>query len=408
MNKLINIILLRLKLIFRNPSIKVLMIAILAIFVALIGSLYANVENSINLKIAYVNEGDSNFSYEIIQNIYKNEFLEPVETTLEKGIQKIKKGEVEALFVIKADIEDKILDGKFDELIDFYYLLDNRLSPMIGDVFVGEMLQEISILTAINYLEDAVDEGYDKEEVLKKAYDYGKELAKHKKENYYVNIEFITRSENITENIKNIDNKIIYKQMILGIILTFLSFFILFTSINIVKDKENKIINKVIISKTSIISIILGEYFSIFISSSFIALIFAIISAYYSRNFVNTFLSNYIVLLLFIASFSALIIALTKFFKKVSSFIVVGSALILILGIISGCFFNIDLTLPIIKKIAYITPSYQALRLLIDFIIFDELKNFNGYVIYTCFVIVFLLILSIGLLKNKSYESKNT
>lgn len=401
MNSLINIILLRLKLIFRNPAIKLLVAIIVILFITLIGSLYSNIEKNMQLNIGYINEGASNLSKEIILNINNNEFLNSNEITREEGIHGIKNGDIEAFFIIKADIEEKVLNGELNELIDIYYLHENRLSPMIGDVFVAEMLQEISILTAINYLEDAIISQDNKVQILDNAYKYAKELAKDRKEDFYVNIEFITKANDPSINIKNIDNKIIYKQMIFGIVISFISFFILFTATNIVKDKENNIAGRIIITKSSLLSIVLGEYISILFSSSFIALIFALLSAIYSNSFVNTLLLNYVILILYIATFTAIIIVITRFFKNISPFIVIGTSLTVILGIISGCFFNIDLSLPIIKKIASITPSYHALEQLLSLIIYNELNNFGQYVLYTCFVIIFLLILSIGLLRRQ-------
>src|SRR5690554_1910396 len=117
MNNLMNILLLRLKLNFRNPAVKILLIIIIILFISLIGSLYANTEESMHVNIGYVNEGSSNLSKEIILNINNNDFLNPSKTSLEEGINEIEQGKIEALFIINAEIEDKVLAGDFDELI---------------------------------------------------------------------------------------------------------------------------------------------------------------------------------------------------------------------------------------------------------------------------------------------------
>jgi ABC-type multidrug transport system permease subunit len=378
-----------------------LTIVIAILFAALIGSLYSDAENSTKIKIGYVDYSNTEFSKEVIRNLHKNELLNPIETTFEKGTKKIKKGEIEALFVIKAEAEEMVYEGDFDELIELYYLSNNYLSPIIGDVFVGEMLEEISIITAINYLEEVIGDKTNKEAILKSAYDYGQELAKDRKKDYYVNIEFFSFSEDMKLANENINNQLIYHQMILGIILSFLCFFVLFAATSIVKDEENTLIQKIVISKTPKGVIIMGDYLSIVISSTSIALLFSAISAYFSKSFVRTLYFNSIILILFIGSFSALIIMLTKLFRNVSSFVVMGAALILIIGIISGCFFNIDLSLPIIKSIAFFTPSYQALNRLMGVIVNESLINIGGYIIYINISIVIFLLLSAFIWSNK-------
>lgn len=400
MNGLINIISLRLKLIYRNKAIRMLAAVIAILFATLIGSLYADVENSIKINIGYIDDSNSDFSREVLRNLHNNELLKPIETTLEMGIKKIKKGEIEALFVINSDVEEKLYEGDLDELVNLYYLSNNRLSPIIGDVFVGEMLEEISIITAVNYLEEVIEDNPNEAELLKEAYEYGQELAKDIKKDYYVNIEYFS-SEDIVIADENINNQIIYHQMILGIILSFLCFFTLFSATSIVKDEENNLILKIVISKTSKSVILIGDYLSIVISSTTIAILFAVISAYFSDHFVKTLLLNSVILILFICSFSALIILMTKLFKNVSSFVVMGAALILIVGIISGSFFNIDLALPIIKNIAYVTPSYQALNRLMGVVVNETLINVGGYITYISSSIVILLVASVIIWSNK-------
>ncbi|PKM51039.1 MAG: hypothetical protein CVV02_08895 [Firmicutes bacterium HGW-Firmicutes-7] len=405
MSGLMNIIALRLKLIYRSSAIRMLTIVIALLFIALIGSLYADVENSTKIKIGYVDESNTKFSTEVVRNLHKNELLKPIETSLEKGAQLIKKGEIEALFVIKADAEKRVYEGEFDEIIGIYYLSNNHLAPIIGDVFVGEMLKEISIITAVNYLEEVIGDYEEKEEALTTAYEYGQELAKNLKKDYYVNIEIFSFSEDKIIDTKNISNQMIYHQMILGIILSFLSFFVLFTASSIVKDEENHLIQKIIISKTSKVIIILGDYLSIVIASTSIAMLFALISAYYSNDFLKTLYLNSVILLLFIGSFSALILFMTKLFKSVSSFVVMGAVLILIIGIISGCFFNIDLSLPIIKSFAYFTPSYQALNRLMGVVVNGSFINIGGYITYISISIATLLFGSVVLWSNKKVTS---
>lgn len=401
MSTLWNVVNLRLKLIYRNIAIKLLIIVIVILFSFLIGSLYAEIEDSTKIQIGVVDESESKFSEELVNNLEKNELLKTNKTTIKKGLRMVNKGEITALFVIKADVEDRVYEGDFDELIDLYYLSNNHLSPMVGDIFVGEMLEEISIITAVNYLEEALGEEQTNTAISLAAYQYGQELAKNRRENYYVTIEFISLDSNEQIATDKISNQIIYKQMILGIILSFLSFFTLFTATSIVKDEETTLIKKLIISKTAKWKIIVGEYFSIVISSSAIALMLSSVSAYFSDNFFQSFLMYALIFIFFISSFASFTLFMTKQITNVSSFIILGAVMILIMGIISGCFFNIDLTIPAIKSFSYFMPHYQALTRLMSIVVGENLINISGYILYTIISTTLLLLASIIFWKNK-------
>jgi ABC-type multidrug transport system permease subunit len=106
------------------------------------------------------------------------------------------------------------------------------------------------------------------------------------------------------------------------------------------------------------------------------------VSAAFGNHFMPDFLLFVLVFVLFISTISALILFMTKQITKVSSFIVLGAVIILIMGIISGCFFNIDLTVPVIKNISFFTPTYQALNRLMEIVVNEKIVNMMGYILY--------------------------
>ncbi len=268
------------------------------------------------------------------------------------------------------------------------------------------MLQEISIITAVNLLEDLLNNEISNQDIiLQEAYEYGKSLTRDKKENYYVNTEFISIKQNEQINFNNVKNQLIYKQMIFGIIISFISFFIMFLGTNIVKDQETKIINKIKITRTSKITIVIGEYLNIVSSASIICIIASIINACYGGMFFKSLFMNLLILLIFVMSFSAFILFIAKIFKKVSSYIVVGSAIVLIIGIISGCFFNIDLTNSFIHNMAFLTPSYHALGQLMNYIIMNEFLDLNIYILFNLIFIFIFLNISLIIFNSKKINN---
>lgn len=386
---LLNIIGLRIRLIYRNKATLALTLLTMTAFIMLVGSLYENEDNSNKVPIAYVDMDNSEFSNEVIRNIQGNELLKATNTNLKEGIRKVKEGEIQVLFVIHDGAGKKVEKSDYNELIDLYYISDNYLPPMIGDVVVGEFLEEVCILSSLNYLELAM-EGRAAEADLQGAYEYAKSISQDKKSDYYVTIEYIDLSRDVTVQKDEMGN-ILFKQMILGIMLTFIAFYILFASIYVVKDRENGLYSKIQISKTSVIPLVFADYFSICIVSFVMGLVCSGLNAYYSKSPLRTGGYDAVLLILYIMALSGLFFLLAHIVKGVSSFIVVGSSIILIFGIIGGCFFNIDISVPAIKQLANVSPAYHALRQLIRVIVYNELVDFKFYLAYMGGIVIVCL-----------------
>lgn len=401
MNKLINILTLRLKLIYRDKATLTLAIIITIVMGLVIHNLYENVEISSKIPIVVVDEDNSTLSDKISNNLDNNDLLRVIKTNENKGIRMLKNGDVEAVFLLNKGIEDKIWDLDLDKIIKVYYISGNYMPLVLSDLIASELLTEISIITAVNYLDKALDNVRNKDEILKEAYLYGETLSKETKENYYVDVEFVNLTNEEKINAENIDNDLALKRIILGIILSFITLYILFSTINIVKDREIGIAKKVEISITNNHSIIIGEYLSIVISALSVCIVFSLFISYYSNSFTITFIKVIVVLILFVMSYSSFMLFFASLFQRVTSFVVVGTATIIILGIISGSFFNIDMRSEAINYIASLIPTYHTLSELMNIIVNSDFINIMYYFRYMfIYSLAFLLLTYINIVKT--------
>jgi ABC-type polysaccharide/polyol phosphate export permease len=200
-----------------------------------------------------------------------------------------------------------------------------------------------------------------------------------------------------------INTNLLYKQMVLGVILAFLGIYILFCATSINRDYEVKMISKINITKTSHLTLVVGQYLSIFVGVLPIVIIFSVINSIFDQGIIS-FFQYLLVYLLYAMVASALTLVLAMMLPTVSSYIVIGSAIVLIIGIISGSFFNIDLTVDSIKQMASITYSYHALNQLMDIITLKALPNLMSYVRFMAISLLVLLGLSMIIHRLKVRE----
>jgi ABC-2 type transport system permease protein len=368
----------------------------ISLFAMLVGTLYDSADETSSIPVAVVDEDKTDMSENILNNLNKDKTLRVIHSTHANAINKLKDGQIEAVYILKEGLKDNIINEKYEEIIDVYYIKGSNIGKFVGDIFAEKVLRDLCLTKSINLLDRALQQkNYkDKESFLKEAYEYGISMQDYSDNKHsYIKVQFVN-GDKPSIDINSIDNDLIYKKMIIGIIISFTSFFLLFASISIVKDKENGILGKIQISSTNNGTIILGNYLSLVVSGSVIGIIFSIInSVYASHEHLKIFLGTFVALMMFVVSISSLIMFFTSVIDKTATYTMIFTILILIMGIVSGSFFSIDLLSSNIKNLSYIIPNYWTLNYLMDIIItgfdsIDFLKYVGIMLLYTTIMIL--------------------
>ncbi|MCT4688155.1 MAG: ABC transporter permease [Vallitalea sp.] len=387
----------RLKLLFKSKIIIILLIIMISLPCMLVGTLYHNADESSSIPVAVVDKDVTDMSKNILDNLDDDKILRVIRSTETEAMSKLKNGQIEAIYILKKDLEDNIINEKYDEIIDVYYIRGSNIAKFIGDIFAEKVLRDLCLTKSINLLERSLEENdYDgKDAILKEAYKYGLSMQDYSNDkHYYIKVEFVDSNKSSIDE-KTIHNDLIYKKMILGIIISFISFFLLFAAISIIKDKENGMLGKIQITSTNNATIILGNYLSLVVSGSIIGMIFSIINSVYATdNHLKIFFGTFIALLMFIISISSLIMFFTSVIDKTDTYTMIFTIFILIMGIVSGSFFSIDLLSWGIKSLCYLIPNYWTLNYLIDIITvgFDIIDLLNYIGIMLLYTIIMILI----------------
>ncbi|GKX29557.1 permease [Vallitalea longa] len=337
----------------------------------LVGTLYREADTSSKIPVALVDDDVTDMSRNIVDNLKDDKTLKVIEYTKEDALADLKDGKLEVVYILKRGLEDNIIKEEYHEIIDVYYLKGSTIARFIGDIFAEKVLRDLCLTKSINMLNRALDSNnYDsKDDILADAYNYGVSMQQYDtNRQYYIKVSYVDNEKN---NIKvsGIDNSIIYKKMIIGIIISFTAFFLLFASISIVKDKETGMLYKIQVTSTNNATLIVGNYLSLVVSGVVISLIFSIINGIYANKDNSTiFISTFIALVMYVISVAALIMLFTSFVDTVATHTMVFTIFILIMGIVSGSFFSIDLLSSNARYISYIIPNYWTLNYILDII----------------------------------------
>lgn len=388
MSRLLNIVNLRLRLIWRDKATITLAVIVILLMTAVAHTFYENIEEISKIPIAIVDEDNTELSIKIIENISNNDLLRVEIIEKYKALRLLKNNEVEAVFIFYRGFEEKVWGLEFEKIVGMKYITGNNMPVLLSDVVASDILPEVGIITAVNYLETALKNRDNKEDLLKRAYSYGERLKSSLVDNYFVQVEFIDIDKNDIIDKTSIERNLLFKKIVIGIVLSFITLFIMFSSISIVKDNENKLSKRITCTSTSLGIKIIGDYLSVILASLVLSIIFSFLIGYYSDSFFGVFNKTLIIIFLFIIVYSGIGILLSTIFSKVTSFVVGGTSLVVFLGIISGSFFNIDFTQNIIRKIARTVPNYHATEEIMNIVVRYDFLDFGYYIKYVVICIL--------------------
>lgn len=399
MNRFLNIVKCRIKLLLSSKIIIILLILMVGLFSMLVGTLYKEADDNSRIPVALVDNDKTDVSNNIANNMKDDKILKVTMSNRDDALNDLKNGKLEVVYVIKEGLKDSIINEKYDEIVDAYYLESNTVARFLSDIFAEKILREVCLTKSINMLDLALDDNKytSKESILSDAYDYGISMQEYEKNNqYYIKVNLVDSNKKDID-IEDIDNNIVYKKMIIGIIISFTAFFLLFASISIVKDKETGMLYKIQVSSTSNLTLIIGNYFSLVVSGTGISLIFSIINSIYAKkDNLTIFAGTFIALIMYVISIAALIMLFTSFIDTVATHTLMFTIFILIMGIVSGSFFSLASKT---QFISYLIPNYWTLNYILNIIsIGFRLDEFIKYMcvmfLYTIIMILVTYILS--------------
>lgn len=377
MSRFGHLILLRLKLTYRSSETVFLTLVIVFFMSYIIMTLFENVEENTRIPVGWIVQPGGIFYERLYDKLEKNTLIELIEVKDNKGLQMLKDGEIEALFRVASDADERIWNHEFEKVIKVSYVAENYFPLMLNDIVAGEFLDEVCIRIAVKLHQQALALSAPDMSV----YEQGERIAKEAKEFYYIAFTYKNNVDTKQSSNGQFDSSVIYKKMVIGILFAFIAFFTVFNGVSIVKDREVGLDCKLRITPFGNIQMLLADYLSVFISSMPLCVVLSVLCAIYDKS--HNFWPYMGSCVLYVMSLAAIVVLLTRILYYVSSYIVVGSAMVIVMGIMSGSFFSIDLNNPWIMGMAKSLPAYYTMEVFLQLIATSKVGNMEAIGVYT-------------------------
>jgi hypothetical protein len=349
-----------------------LFLFIFLFFGVVLSNLMDHMEIGSRMPIAVVDEDLTDLSNEVVHNIKNQESLYVMVVEIDEAQQLLRDGKVEAIYIIPIGFGEKVENLELNELIQVYHLQGSHAGKVISDVFAGEMLESISLFKTMQLFEKTIERysNLNKDELINEMKDRSVIMNEHIS-NPIMDIQMMDVEAYI--EIPTVDNAIIYQQVIIGMIATFLGFFLLFATTSLIKDKELGIDQRLKSIESSRWLYFAGNIMSLLIAGTMISIVLTILM---SIRFEFLTIKRFTLLLLFfmgyIFSVSSLFVMFSVTIKKVMTLQISGALLLIIFSVLGGNFLSMEFVNNPMVFMNYLIPNYWFVTGLTRMLIQDQ------------------------------------
>ena len=221
---------LRLRLFVRNRMICAVIFLAAISFFLLIRDFNLQAQNRAAIPIGVVNEDQidhtpTTASTQLLHGLSESSSLLVYEGTQNELEELLYDGYINCIFVIKQGYEKRLLAGETKELITVYEGQDDSLAMIISDIVAGEMMYQICLARGIQIYQN-IPPGENGKHSYKEYQQYAKQLLESEKFDYSFSIIYVDTGQIVQEK-KELNNSLLYRQILAGIAAMFYSFVIL-------------------------------------------------------------------------------------------------------------------------------------------------------------------------------------
>lgn len=410
---MIKLLLFRLKLVLSNKLNIFVMLLSFALLLLLINSLSFGAKERSNIPIGILDLDQSVTSKDLVQQVKKVPAFYVYEETEKVLNQLLLNEEVSGIFIIKSGFEDSIKSGITTEVVVMKYLEGNPSAKVLSDIFAGQMLYPISLAKGLKEYEALKKQSMrnDSKKNVNNDTQYNwltgqeyvdciNELSKASDFDFAFDINMVNvMSKN--SSISQLDNSVIYYQVIVGILGMIISFVAMFISAGVVEEKEQGLDKKV---KITLIKPIYLEL-SYILALVTILCVFSFGITFILGNFIANFsLQKRIVMFIFLFLYSIVMgmwfIILGKISKRVSSYQLLGTLSILFFGFLSFLSMLEGLLHSRILSITKIIPNRWLMVGVTDMVFNDTIDSFPVTAFWRLLIIGVVLVIANGFMRK--------
>jgi len=367
----------RLKLMYRNKIFILLCILLPLCFSMLVNKIFQKKTFYEGVPIAIIDRDQSGFSAEIINNISKNSAIS-VKTIEEKEIEEyISKEKVQAVYIFEKDMEKRIIAGDYEDLVSVYTVSGSLTAMGVSDIIAGEIVPYVcKYLVIVDGQKQLPQEEYS---IIEKSISSRlEELSKDPSYELPVIVDLKTPNVDDVEDTEE-DRNIFSASMGLGLIVIFSTIFMLTGCSLFIKERETRVRNRIKAAGVEPFRLLIADILSVTIAGISITILQFILMypVFKGMSFIGI-LTVALLMVVYIFTAAAMLVLIASIFRSHISFQSFTPVMVLIMGILSGCVYSLEMMPLAMEDIAVFTPTYWAHNALSEMILFNgNLSNIS-------------------------------
>jgi ABC-2 type transport system permease protein len=348
----------RFRLMLRNRLFIVLCILLPLFFSLMVNRIFAKSNLYESVPIAVIDQDNSKLSKKVIADIKENPsiYLETIEDDeIEEYISKEK---VQAVYIFKKGLEEHIQKGRYEEIISVYTVPGSLTAMGISDIIAGEIIPSICEYKVINASENLLPA----EERQKIIEGISTRIEKyHLEEDFNLPVLVDTRTPKST-GVQEEGNKDTFSMSIgLGLIIVFSTIFMLTGCSTIIKERENKVRNRIKTAGVTPLRLLTADILAVTFAGMLITLLqFIMMYPVLEGVAFNGLAAITILTAAYTLTAATMLILFSAIFPTHISFQSFMPIVILVMGIVSGCIWSLEMMPAAVSRLSAFMPTYWA------------------------------------------------
>lgn len=310
--KLYKLTLLRLKTYFKKPTLILALLGFLVLLWATLTATSTTVNESLVLPIAVVDLDQTDYSELILQRVSKKDTISIQDLSEDQALKQVSTGKIEAVYILKEGLMNKIIDGDIEELIEVVKSPVSLSSKIIGELFAAEVMRLSSNADAASsVVRQFGRETKDKDKLWDEAWAL---TDLYWQPSPLITIDYHSINNGVMTNEPHLASNKIKEDMMEILLLSLLMFSILIGSSSLLTEKNNGIIKRVITTGVPLWIYILSNVLFLVILHTLSLLIIMIVTNSLllgGSNLIQRF-AFYLIYMFWSGALGIIIIAFTK------------------------------------------------------------------------------------------------
>lgn len=343
------------------------------LFTFLCSSLNSSATKLSNLPIGVFNQdlidGTENLT-ELSSNLYDRicdlESFRVVTGDKKTLLNRLSDGELFCVFEIKKGYEKQVLLGNEKDLVTVYEPEESKISNFISDIFAGQIFSDLCMAKAYQSYE-GVEKTQEQELTQEEFYALADQINENEDYTFVFQYELVDAGGK-EDSYQEMDNAILYRQMVAGVSAILLSFVILFSYTFVCLEKENGIRKRKRLAGSSRVAEFLGTLPATLLLSLLLSVIFCAVLCFFTDG-MERFTAYLVACIAYLLVMSLLFYLLCLFCSDIKSYQVLGTMLVLICGV-AGILYVIKDVIGIqLKMLEVCNPNCWFIRRIVDIMI---------------------------------------